>query len=111
MRGQHKSTIARCRVKNTKTKEGFVYVWTNPAWPEWCKVGSALDPVDRTNQLNTSYPMRDGELVGYVYARDRVKLERWCHEALEAVYPRANEWFQVDAEVALSFVQSLAEVG
>lgn len=97
-------------MRKTATKEGFVYVWTNPAWSDWCKVGSAIDPVDRTQQLNTSYPFRDGTLVGYVYAKDRVALERRVHEELGKVYPKINEWFQASPTAVLSFVQTLAGV-
>ena len=35
--------------KDAQLKEGYVYVITNPAWPEWVKIGMAIDAEDRLN--------------------------------------------------------------
>ena len=49
------------------TKAGYVYVITNAAWPEWVKVGMAIDADDRLNGYQTSSPFRDYELQYSVY--------------------------------------------
>jgi len=47
--------------KDVQVKEGYVYVITNPAWPDWVKIGMAIDAEDRLNGYQTSSPMRDYE--------------------------------------------------
>ena len=38
----------------TRSKEGQVYIITNSAWPEWVKIGMAVDAEDRCNGYQTS---------------------------------------------------------
>ena len=42
-----------------KSKEGQVYVITNPAFEGWVKVGMAVDAIDRLKSYQTSSPFRD----------------------------------------------------
>ena len=46
----------------SKVKDGYVYILTNPAWPDWVKVGMAIDAEDRCNSYQTSSPYRDYQL-------------------------------------------------
>ena len=62
--------------KDVKVKEGYVYAISNPAWPDWIKIGMAIDAEDRLNGYQTSSPMRDYELIHSVYFDDRNKAER-----------------------------------
>lgn len=81
------------------TKSGYVYVITNAAWPEWVKVGMAIDADDRLNGYQTSSPFRDYELQYSVYCKDRRKLERKAHKAVEVIASdRNNEWFKASVE-------------
>ena len=76
-----------------KHVEGEVYVITNPAWPEWVKVGMAVDSEDRIKNYQTSSPFRDYVLY-YSYTTDnRRKSEAEAHRLLEQKYERRNEWF------------------
>ena len=57
-------TLAKVYGKQTKAvydqiKEGSVYILGNPAWPDWVKVGMALDAEDRLNNYQTGGPFRD----------------------------------------------------
>ena len=40
-------------------QEGYVYVITNKAWPEWVKIGRAIDANDRLRSYQTNSPLRD----------------------------------------------------
>ena len=42
-----------------KTKSGDVYIIRNTAWPDWYKVGKALEAEDRLRNYQTSSPHRD----------------------------------------------------
>lgn len=69
-------------------KEGFVYAITNPSWPDYVKVGSAIDVYDRLNSYQTSSPKRDYKLETYVFVEDRIEFEKYIHSK----YKCDGEW-------------------
>jgi hypothetical protein len=88
--------------KSTK-KEGFVYIITNPAWPQWVKVGLTTeeDTRKRLSSYQTGSPLRD-----YVVydewpvdvARDSEKV---AHNLLkDHGIEKRNEWFQCSPAAA-----------
>jgi len=90
------------------TKAGYVYVITNAAWPEWVKVGMAIDADDRLNSYQTSSPFRDYELQYSVYCKDRRKLERKAHTAVGSIASdRNNEWFKASIEDAVDCITGI----
>jgi len=90
------------------TKSGYVYVITNAAWPEWVKVGMAIDADDRLNGYQTSSPFRDYELQYSVYCKDRRKLERKAHKAVGSISSdRNNEWFKASVEDAVDCITGI----
>lgn len=92
------------------TKAGYVYVITNAAWPEWVKVGMAIDADDRLNSYQTSSPFRDYELQYSVHCKDRRKLEGKAHKAVEAIASdRNNEWFKVSVEDAVDCMAGITK--
>ena len=93
--------------KDANVKEGYVYVITNPAWPEWVKIGMAIDAEDRLNGYQTSSPMRDYELIHAVYFDDRNKAERDAHKVAERKGDRQGEWFKITEEQALEVLREL----
>ena len=34
--------------------KGYIYILTNPSFPDWVKIGYADDPQKRLNQLNNT---------------------------------------------------------
>lgn len=92
----------------SNTKEGYVYVLTNPAWPDWVKVGMAIDAEDRCNSYQTSSPFRDYQLHYQVHSDDRRDLERQAHEAVsEIAESQANEWFKIPVPLAVTCITDL----
>jgi len=90
------------------TKSGYVYVITNAAWPEWVKVGMAIDADDRLSGYQTSSPFRDYELQYSVYCKDRRKLERKAHKAVGSISSdRNNEWFKASVEDAVDCITGI----
>ena len=91
-------------------KEGYVYVITNKAWPEWVKIGMAIDAEDRLNGYQTSSPMRDFVLEHYVASNDRRKSEREAHtRALALSIDAKGEWFKLSIEQAITILDNLNE--
>lgn len=90
------------------TKEGYIYVISNPAWPEWVKVGMAIDARDRCSSYQTSSPFRDYEIQYSVYCTDRRKLEGKAHKSIEVIASeRNNEWFKIPVEDAVDCIVTL----
>ncbi len=83
-------------------KCGYVYAISNPAWKDYIKVGAAIDVYDRLNSYQTSSPMRDFELVSYVYSKDRLGLESKIHSKFE----RNGEWVKTDKKSITSLLKS-----
>ncbi len=95
--------------KDKKVKEGYVYVITNPAWPEWVKIGMAIDAEDRLNGYQTSSPMRDYELVHAIPTPDRARAERVAHKAAAMCGERKGEWFKIPNSEAVTILQHIKE--
>ena len=91
-------------------KEGYVYVITNPAWPDWVKIGMAIDADDRCNSYQTSSPHRDYELKYDIETDDRRALEQAAHkEAIKVASEYKGEWFKLDVETAIEILNNLKE--
>ena len=93
--------------KDVQIKEGYVYAIRNAAWPEWIKIGKAVDAEDRLNGSQTSSPMRDYELIHSVYFDDRNKAERDAHKYAERKGERKGEWFKITEDQALEVLREL----
>ena len=95
--------------------EGYVYAIINSAWPEWVKIGKALDAEDRLNGYQTSSPMRDYRLVYSVYSKDRNVAERKAHlvAAKRTNHPwnkvENGEWFKLTHEQAIEILKEIAD--
>jgi len=97
--------LAKLYDKQTKdvydqVKEGSVYVMGNPVWPEWVKVGMAVDAEDRLKNYQTSSPFRDYVLYYSYKTDDRRKAESKAHSKLEQLFERNNEWFKCTPQEA-----------
>ena len=82
-------------------KEGYVYAITNPAWPEWVKIGMAIDANDRCNGYQTSSPFRDYTLEHVVVTNNRRAAEAEAHKSAARMAKEVRgEWFKLDIEQA-----------
>lgn len=79
----------------TGIKAGYVYALKNPAWPDYVKIGSAIDVNDRVASYQTSSPHRDYELISYFYSHDRVADEFNIHKLFE----RNGEWCKTTVDI------------
>jgi hypothetical protein len=91
------------------SREGQVYIITNPNFPEWVKVGMAVDSEDRLNGYQTSSPFRDYALFTCWSVTDRRSAESEAHALLEKSFDRKGEWFNCTPEQAQSAIAELME--
>ena len=89
----------------TRSTEGQVYIITNSAWPEWVKIGMAVDAEDRCNGYQTSSPFRDYKVRYSVSTKDRRKAEAAAHKAASKVAERRGEWFKMSVGQAKECIQ------
>lgn len=88
--------------KIESTKEGEVYAITNPAWPEWIKIGKAVRADDRLNGYQTSSPHRDYEILARMSVDNRHEKELEMHKRFEDnASDRKGEWFKTDESTAV----------
>jgi hypothetical protein len=93
--------------KYESSTEGQVYVIVNPNFPEWVKVGMAVDAADRLNNYQTSSPFRDYVLNYSWDVKDRRAAESEAHSELQKLYERRSEWFKCTPEQAQEVVLGL----
>tara|TARA_R110002020_G_scaffold11583_3_gene43403 strand:+ start:2370 stop:2966 length:597 start_codon:yes stop_codon:yes gene_type:complete len=74
--------------------DGQVYIIANPSYPEWIKVGMAVDAEDRLKQYQTSSPYRDYILHKKYSVKDRREAETNSHVLLDKHFERRGEWFK-----------------
>ena len=89
-------------------KEGYVYAITNPAWPEWVKIGMAIDADDRCNGYQTSSPFRDYKIEHVVVTNNRRDAEAEAHKAATKMAKETRgEWFKLDIELAKTILNNI----
>ena len=82
--------------------QGEVYIIINTAWPDWVKVGKAVNSEDRLNGYQTSSPFRDYEIVATLATDNRHTKEREMHKIFEHFsVDRKGEWFKIDNVTAI----------
>jgi hypothetical protein len=96
--------------KYESSVEGQVYIIVNPSFPEWVKVGMAVDAADRLNNYQTSSPFRDYVLNYSWDVNDRRAAESEAHSELQKLYERRSEWFKCTPEQAQEVVSGIVGI-
>ena len=88
--------------KIESVNEGEVYIIVNTAWPDWVKVGKAVNSDDRLNGYQTSSPFRDYKVAAKMPTKDRHTKEREMHKIFEHfAEDRKGEWFKINKVSAI----------
>ena len=96
--------------KYATSKEGQVYIITNPAWEDWIKVGMAIDANDRCNGYQTSSPMRDYRLEYSKEFNNRRTAETKAHKLCkQKAKETKGEWFKLQIKEAINLIESITE--
>lgn len=84
------------------TSQGEVYAIINPAFPNWVKIGKAVNADDRCNGYQTSSPFRDYKIIARMQTEDRHKKESEMHKIFQHfASERRGEWFKIDNLTAI----------
>lgn len=67
---------------------GYIYLVSNPAWPDKLKLGVTVDIPSRLKTYQTSSPFRDYEVVKYWFVKEPYKIERLILSSVNTM----NEW-------------------
>ena len=91
-----------------KRRVGCVYIITNPAWPEWVKIGVALDSKKRVKGFNTGSPFRDYKVEYVLETINRHTVEIIAHKKAEEISKDHNsEWFKMSVEDAKNILDNI----
>lgn len=88
----------------------FVYVLTNEAYPDLCKVGKAVNPEDRIKGINSAGTVSEWVLRYALPVTNDYKVENLVHRHLQEFrrdsdQGHAREFFEVDFETAVKAVE------
>jgi hypothetical protein len=88
----------RSMTKNKQLmKSGYIYIITNPAFPEWVKVGKTVDLDRRLGNYQTNDPFQKYSYAYHRVADDRNSAEKILLNELKALgLEQKSEWFKVD---------------
>jgi len=79
------------------TKEGFVYLIENVAFPGWIKGGMATDCNKRLSTYNFHDPESGFQFVAFKKVANRRKIERHLLKSLKVIAKSSKgEWFKID---------------
>lgn len=84
-----------------RSKEGFIYIVSNKAFPNFYKIGVTNDIKNRLRTYQTSAPYRDYKIEYYIKHPDCYKAEQQIREMMDHfALEIKNEWFKVDLTIA-----------
>ena len=88
----------------------YVYVLTNEAYPNLCKVGKAVNPESRINGINSAGTVSEWVLRYALPVTNDYKVENLVHRHLQefrrdSIQGSSREFFEVDFETAVKAVE------
>ena len=88
----------------------YVYVLTNDAYPDLCKIGKAVNPEGRMKGVNSAGTVSEWVLRYALPVTDDYKVENLVHRHFEefrrnSVQGHSREFFEVDFETAVKAVE------
>ena len=99
--------------RRSNSPEGWLYVITNPKWPEWVKIGKTRNLSKRLSSYNTGSPISQF-FYQYRYHRfheNAREIEHKLHSEMRDDSRRGdtNEWYKMSIEEAISIIDSRCE--
>ena len=94
------------------TNKGFIYILTNPSFPDYVKIGYAHDVEKRLQQLNRSECIPFAFRVYALYEVEHVLADKQIHKLLDSLNPdlrsvdtfagkeRVREFYAISADEA-----------
>lgn len=107
---------------NTKNPKGYIYILTNPSFPDYVKIGYADNIDNRLQQLNNSECTPFAFRVYATYEVDSRLSDLKIHSIIDKLNPdlrsidnfngkkRVREFYAMSAEDAYSLLEAIAEI-
>jgi|TARA_R100001460_G_scaffold50633_1_gene89087 hypothetical protein len=96
-------------VNYENSTQGEVYVITNPAFPDWVKIGMAVDSEDRLKGYQTGDPHRSYKLEFSRNFNDRRKAESKAHVLAGKSFIQSGEWFNMSVQDAINMIEGISD--
>lgn len=103
-------------------KTGYIYILTNPSFPQYVKIGYATDVKQRLDELNRSTAVPFAFRVYATYEVDSALSDKKLHSILDKLNPelrsteevngkrRTREFYAMTPEDAFSILEAIAEI-
>ena len=103
-------------------EKGYIYILTNPSFPEWVKIGYAGNVEQRVNQLNRSECTPFGFRIFATYEVNVRLTDMKIHSIIDKLNPdlrsreningkkRVREFYAMSAEDAYGLFEAMAEI-
>ena len=101
---------------------GFIYILTNPSFPQYVKIGYATDVKQRLNELNRSTAVPFAFRIYATYEVDSALSDKKLHSILDKLDPelrskeeidgkkRVREFYAMTPEDAYAILEAIAEI-
>lgn len=101
---------------------GYIYILTNPSFPQYVKIGYATDVKQRLNELNASSAVPFAFRIYATYEVDSALSDKKLHSILDKLNPelrskeeidgkkRIREFYAMTPEDAYSILEAIAEI-
>ena len=101
---------------------GYIYIMTNPSFPQFVKIGYATDVKQRLDELNRSTAVPFAFRIYATYEVDSELSDKKLHSILDKLNPdlrsmeeiegkkRVREFYAMSAEDAYSILEAIAEI-
>lgn len=84
-------------------KDGFLYIITNDAFPDWVKVGTTMNLKERLHTYQTCDPFRGYKIVYSLHHPEFREAEKRIKETMKRfALEIKNEWYRIDLHMAKS---------
>lgn len=105
-----------------KEKSGYIYIFTNPSFPDYVKIGFATDVEKRLKQLNASSAVPFAFRVYATYAVTSKLTDKSLHKLIDNLNPdlhtieeykgktRVREFFAMTPEAAYDLLEAIAKI-
>ncbi|MBS5863777.1 MAG: GIY-YIG nuclease family protein [Clostridium sp.] len=105
-----------------KNKKGVIYIFTNPSFPQYVKIGYANDVNERLDILNSSTALPFAFRVYATYEVEHELEDKKVHKIIDTINPelrsveningkiRKREFFQMSKEQAYTLLECIAEI-
>ena len=95
-------------------KGKYVYILTNEAYPNVCKIGKAIQPTYRVTKVNGSGTVSEWQLRWALPVSDDYKVESIVHKTLEhlrmnSFQGSSREFFSISLDEAIKIIEDLGQ--